>query len=28
VIEIIDEDLHPILAIPYTDIAVQKPSMS
>jgi hypothetical protein len=28
VIEIVDEDLHPILAIPYMDIAVQKPSMS
>ena len=28
VIEIVDEDLNPLLAIPYTDIAVQKPSMS
>jgi hypothetical protein len=28
VIEIVDEDLHPVLAIPYMDIAVQKPSMS
>jgi hypothetical protein len=28
VIEIVDEDLHPILAIPYMDIAVQKPSLS
>jgi hypothetical protein len=28
VIEIVDEDLHPVLAIPYRDIAVQKPSMS
>ena len=28
VIEIVDEDLHPLLAIPYTDIAVQKSSMS
>lgn len=28
VIEIVDEDLHPVLAIPYMDIAVQEPSMS
>ena len=28
VIEIVDEDLHPVLVIPYTDIAVQKPSMN
>ncbi len=28
VIEIVDEDLHPVLAIPYTDIAVQKSSVS
>jgi hypothetical protein len=28
VIEIVDEDLHPVLAIPYMDIAVQKPLMS
>jgi hypothetical protein len=28
VIEILDEDLHPVLAIPYIDIAVQKPLMS
>jgi hypothetical protein len=27
VIEIVDEDLNPVLAIPYMDIAVQKPSM-
>ena len=27
VIEIVDEDLHPILAIPYTDIAMQKAPM-
>jgi hypothetical protein len=28
VIEIVDEDFHPVLAIPYLDIAVQKPLMS
>jgi hypothetical protein len=28
VIEIVDEDLHPVLAIPYLDITVQTPSMS
>jgi hypothetical protein len=28
VIEIVDEDLNPVLSIPYTEIAVQKPSMS
>jgi len=27
VIEIVDEDLHPVLAIPYMDITVQTPSM-
>jgi hypothetical protein len=27
VIEIVDEDLDPVLAIPYMDIAVKKPSM-
>jgi hypothetical protein len=27
VIEIVDEDLHPVLAIPYMDIAMQKAPM-
>jgi hypothetical protein len=27
VIEIVDEDLNPVMAIPYMDIVVRKPSM-